>query len=260
MVAVAAAMLLAAVPQMSEVYLGIIEETDIARGVVGLATIALFCAFLYAWNHGQALRRIDAIYPEHADIYFDRDILKIRDLKAAVVAILPIAGLLIGLIVLNGRVQFAYANIRMALQALNDTTLRHADLAAALGRLPVAMLCATALVLVVGIALIWMLHILGDNSLVRKGVLWVCYAVAGAALTVPVAAPDATLALAHRIGPLAGCGVVLITLAVLAQLLAYVVRLIATAVLSVIATALMSLTALPSSMKHTIVTGIVVSL
>jgi hypothetical protein len=257
MVAVAAAMLLAAVPQMSEVYLGIIEETDIARGTAGLATIALFCAFLYAWNHGRALCRIDAIYPEHADIYFDRDILKIRDLKAGAVAILPIVGLLIGMIVLNGRVQFAYANIKMALQALNDTTPRHADLAAALSRLPVAMLCATALVLVVGIALIWMLHILRDNSLVRKGVLSVCYAVAGAALTVPIAAPDATLALAHRIGPLAGCGIVLITLAVLAQLLAYVVRLIATAVLSIIATALMSLTALPSSMKHTIGTGIV---
>src|SRR4029078_8949596 len=129
------------------VYLGIIEETDLARGAFGLAALALFCAFLYAWNQGQALRRIDAIYPENADIYFDRDILKIRDLKAATVAILPIAGLLIGLIVLNGRVQSAYANIKMALQALNDTTPRHADLAAALSRLPAAMLCTTGLVL-----------------------------------------------------------------------------------------------------------------
>src|ERR1043166_7662067 len=138
MVAIVAAILLAAVPQMSEVYLGIIEEADLSRGALGLAAVALFCAFLYSWNHGQALRRIDAIYPEHADIYFDRDILKIRDLKAGAVAVLPIAGLLIGLIVLNGRVQFAYANIRLALQALNDTTPRHADLATALSRLPVA--------------------------------------------------------------------------------------------------------------------------
>ena len=50
LVACASAWLLAGVPQMREVYLSIIEDADVTRGVLGLAAIALFCTFLYLFR------------------------------------------------------------------------------------------------------------------------------------------------------------------------------------------------------------------
>ena len=93
----AAACLFAAVPQMQEVYLGIIEDADYGRGIAGLAAVSLFSALIFAWNHVEVSGRIDAIYPDHADIYFDRRVFDLRDLKSAFAASLPFFGLFIGL-------------------------------------------------------------------------------------------------------------------------------------------------------------------
>src|SRR3974390_3033591 len=93
----AAAYLFAAVPQMQEIYLGIIEQWDFLHGFAGLATLSLFSALLYAWNRIVVTDRIHAIYPDHADIYFDREIIGVRDLKTAFVSSLPFLGLSLGL-------------------------------------------------------------------------------------------------------------------------------------------------------------------
>ncbi len=255
LVAIVAACLLAFVPQMSEVYLGIVEDADLPRGLLGLAAVALFCAFLYVWNQSLASRRIDAIYPEHADIYFDRDILKIRDLKAAAVAMLPIFGLLVGLVVLYGRVRFAHEDVGAALKALNDTTTPAAELLGQLGSLPAAVLSAAALVLVAGFGLVSLLYAARDNSAAQLAVQWTCYAIAASLLLTPLAAPEATLTFARLIGPLAACGAVLTTVAVFARLIAYLARIVAGALLSVIAAALMSVTALPTIAKRIVYLG-----
>ena len=95
--AFAGAYLFAAVPQIQEVYLGIIEDVDYPHGIAGLAAISLFSALLYAWNSIEVSARIDAIYPEHADIYFDRRATHVRDLSSAFTASIPFFGLFVGL-------------------------------------------------------------------------------------------------------------------------------------------------------------------
>ncbi len=94
----ASAYLFATVPQMQEVYLGLIEKWDLARGLGGLAVISLFSALLYSWNHTMVTGRIDAIYPDHADIYFDRGVINVRDLKTVFASSLPFLGLIVGLL------------------------------------------------------------------------------------------------------------------------------------------------------------------
>ena len=250
LVACASAWLLAGVPQMREVYLSIIEDADVTRGVLGLAAIALFCTFLYVWNQTLAGRRIDAIYPEHADIYFDRSIIEIRDLKAGLVALLPLLGLLIGLLILYDRVRFAHEDVDGVLRQLEDSTPPAMELLAQLQRLPSAVLYAAGAVSIAGMGLIGLLYSARDSAAARNGVLWSCYTIAGLSLSAPLVFPEPTLSFARLIGPLAGCSLVLITVAVLVRALVFVARIVGWVFLSAIATFLMSLTWLPASARR----------
>ena len=203
----AAACLFAAVPQMQEVYLGIVEDADYGRGIAGLAAVSLFSAFLFAWNHIEVSGRIDAIYPYHADIHFDRRIFNVRDLKTAFAASLPFFGLLIGL-------AQVYRHVLDAAEAgLTRGALR------ALPTLPDAVIVAAAITLVAYLALLALFYRFRKNTKTQKRLLLFLYALTAVLVAVPIFTPDATLTVSRLAGPLAVTAFVLIELAVAVRLM-----------------------------------------
>ena len=205
-VGLAAAYLFAAVPQMQEVYLGIVEDADYGRGIAGLVAVSLFSALLFAWNHIEVSRRIDAIYPFHADIYFDRRIFEIRDLKAAFEASLPFFGLLLGL-------AQVYRHVLDAAEAgLTRGALR------ALPALPDAVIVAAAITLAAYLALLALFFRFRKNTKTQKRLLYLLYALTVVLVAVPIIAPDVTLMSSRFAGPLAITAFVLIEVAIAVRL------------------------------------------
>ena len=202
----AAAYLFAAVPQMQEVYLGIVEDADYGRGIAGLAAVSLFSALLFAWNHIEVSCRIDAIYPFHADIHFDRRIFDVRDLKTAFAASLPFFGLLIGL-------AQTYRHVLDAAEAgLTRGALR------ALPALPDAVIVAAAITLAAYLALVALLYSFRKNTKTQKRLLSLLYALTVVLVAVPIIAPDETLMASRLAGPLAITAFVLIEVAIAVRL------------------------------------------
>ena len=205
----AAASLFAAVPQMQEVYLGIVEDADYGRGIAGLVAVSLFSAFLFAWNHIEVSGRIDAIYPFHADIHFDRRIFDVRDLKTAFAASLPFFGLLIGL-------AQVYRHVLDAAEAgLTRGALR------ALPALPDAVIVAAAITLAAYLTLLALFYRFRKNTKTQKRLLYFLYALALVLVAVPICAPDATLMASRLAGPLAITAFVLIEVAIAVRLVSW---------------------------------------
>ncbi len=202
----AAACLFAAVPQMQEVYLGIVEDADYGRGIAGLAAVSLFSALLFAWNHIEVSRRIDAIYPFHADIHFDRRIFDVRDLKTAFAASLPFFGLLLGL-----------AQVYRHVLDAAETGLTRGALRV-LPALPDAVIVAAAITLAAYLALLALFYRFRKNTKTQKRFLYLLYALTVALVAVPIFAPDATLMASRFGGPLAITALVLIEVAIALRL------------------------------------------
>ncbi len=202
----AAAYLFADVPQMQEVYLGIIEDADYGQGIAGLAAVSLFSALLYAWNHIEVSGRIDAIYPDHADIHFDRRIFDVRDLKTAFAASLPFFGLLIGL-----------AQVYRHVLAAADAGLARGALRA-LPTLPDAVVAAAAITVAAYLALLALFYQFRKNTKIQKRLLSLYYGLTAILVAVPIFAPDATLIASRLAGPLAITAFVLIEVAVAVRL------------------------------------------
>ena len=233
----AAAFLFALVPQMQEVYLGLIEDRDWGRGIAGLAALSLFSAFLYAWNHIEVTRRIDAIYPNHADIDFDRRIFDVRDLKSVFAASLPFFGLLIGLALVYRHVlDAAGTGLGGALPALPA--------------LPNAVMLAAAMTLAAYFALVTLFYRFRKNTKTQKRLLLLCYALTALLVATPMVAPDATLMASRLLGPLAITALVLVELAVGVRLLFWLLRKVFRLLLAVPSYLLMATNWLPLALRQ----------
>ena len=198
--------LFAAVPQMQEVYLGIVEDADYGRGIAGLAAVCLFSALLYAWNHIEVSDRIDAIYPDHGDKYFHRRLLDVRDLSCGFICSLPWFGLFIGL-------AQVYRHVLDAVEAgLTRGALR------GLPALPDGVISAAAITLAAYLSLLALFSRFRKNAESQKRFLFSCYGLTVVFVAVPLFAPDATLMTSRLAGPLAITAFVLIEVAVAVRL------------------------------------------
>src|SRR5579871_2897170 len=76
--------------QLQEVYLAILEDKgSFYQGALGLAGISLLAIVIYAWNHRAVSRHVDEIYLDHQDLYFDRNVINLRDIKTLFITSLP---------------------------------------------------------------------------------------------------------------------------------------------------------------------------
>jgi hypothetical protein len=150
--------LLAFVPQMQEVYIGVIEDRDVLRGLSGLAAFSAFSALLYFWNHKLVTRRVDGIYPGHADVYFDRGLLGIRNLKTIILSSLPFAGLCIGLLAAHFQIENAADHVNAVSAALHGHLDRAEALQASFDTLTAGITLSIALTVAVTGGLAFMLH------------------------------------------------------------------------------------------------------
>ena len=237
----AAAWLFATVPQMQEVYLGIVEDRDYGRGIAGLAAVSLFSGLLYAWNHIEVSGRIDAIYPDHADIHLDRRIFDVRDLKTAFAASLPFFGLFIGL-----------AQVYRHVLDAGEAGLPHGALKT-LSNLPGAIIAAAAITLVTYIALLALFHRFRKRTRSLKLLLYFCYGFAALLVAVPILVPDATLIASRFAGPLAGTAFVLIEAAVAVRLLFWFLQKIFSVILALPSWLLMATDGLPLGLRQAVI-------
>ncbi len=237
----AAAWLFAAVPQMQEVYLGIVEDADYGRGIAGLAAVSLFSALLYAWNHIEVSGRIDAVYPDHADIHLDRRILDVRDLKTAFAASLPFFGLLIGLAQVYRHVLDA-AGAGLPRGALTTLSV-----------LPGAIIAAAVITLVAYFALLAPFYRFRKRTRSQKQLLYFCYGLAVVLVSVPMVVPEATLIASRLAGPLAGTAFVLIEAAVALRLLFWFLQKIFSLILAFPSWVLMATDWLPRGVRQAVI-------
>lgn len=237
-VGLAAAYLFAFVPQMQEIYLGVVEDADFGRGLSGLLALSLFSALLYAWNQVEVSKRIDAIYPDHADIYFDRDIVDVRDLKTGFAASLPYFGLLIGL-------AEVFRHVREAANAgLPEGALPR------LPGLPEAVIAAATIALIAYLATLSALHLFRKSVKTQQRILHGCYGAALFLVAAPIVHSDATLIASRLAGPLAGAALVLIELAVAARFSLWFLGKFFKAVLAAPSAILMLAEPLPRAVRH----------
>ncbi len=209
--------LFAAVPQMDEVYRGVLESQDWARGALGLAAIGLFSGLLYAWNWRNVTARIDLIYPDHADLRFDNRALKVRDSKTILIAALPFAGLFLGLLNLHYNIRSLNKEIGDISAQFGDGLPKASALKTQLSSLghsaPVALLVTA----IAALFCIGLLHIFRANRRRYLYLIGICYALSAATVLVPILRPAETLTAARAIGPVAGAGLVLIAGAILTR-------------------------------------------
>lgn len=207
--------LLAFVPQIREIYLGIIESRDYPRGALGLVLIFLLCALLDFWQNMLSTSAIDRIYPEHGDIALDRYLMFMRDLFSRLAAFLPLGGVAIGLALL--------------LQNVNNTNEAYKALTKAPVVLPVNIEETNKLIPVLAPFLIWgiVFAIVGSVLLeyyvrtriharnrlhipLRRSSLIAGCAISAIAILLPLVAPDYVVPGSQAVGPLAMTAIVLI--------------------------------------------------
>ena len=229
LVGFAAMALLASIPQMREVYLGIIVDRDIVGGTLGFLLLVLLCAFLYTWHFWLGTGAVNSVYPEHADLQFDLALMSWRDNKALICAALPLAGLVLGLIALTGEatnVGGRFGEILQYFDAVAGTRLRteYRQTGSILAWMPVyvsvavVMIFAALAAIHVGLRRAW----LGPR--LRTYVTWSAAVLAGLATVLPLLMPDLTVSATRFIGPLAATALVLIWIATVVAGISYVVK------------------------------------
>jgi len=249
LIGLASAYVFAVVPQMQEIYLGLIEGPDFARGLTGLAAVALFAALLYAWNHVEVTRRIDRIYPEHADIHFDRRIFDVRDLKCVVVATLPFIGLLLGL-------ANVYRHVLDAERLGDSGGLLDFRALGKLAELPDMVITSGAITLAVGGLLIVALRKVRNH----KAIVYACSALAPFLIAAPALVPDTTLEVTRLAGPLVVAALVLIEITILLRLLLILLTKALWLIRALPSWLILSTAGLPSGVRYAIVAALPLAL
>jgi hypothetical protein len=245
--------LLGFVPQMHEVYIGVIEDYDVIRATLGLAALCGFSALLYDWNHVMVTRRIDGIYPDHADIYFDRGVLGIRDLKTTISSALPFAGLSIGLIAAFFQVRSAANHVKQVSDGLGGGLDQAEALQARLATLPGAILFFLAVAVAVSAALIVALQASRKHPRWHRLFERACYALTVLLVAAPILSSDLTLKASRAFGPLASTGLVLIGGAVFLRILIWSVARVLWVILTLPSLLVFSMRGLAPAAKQLVV-------
>jgi hypothetical protein len=246
---IASAYLFAVVPQMQEIYLGTIEEWDFLHGFAGLAAICLFSALLYAWNQIVVTGRIDAIYPDHADIYFDRGVIGVRDLKTAFVSSLPFLGLFLGLFQVFLHVGHAHDLVSKEGAQLPGAP----ELQASLPVLSTSVLVGMLIVAAVYFSLLGLFFVLHRRPRWHQPILFFCYALALVLTAVPIFASSTALLASRLAGPLAATALVLIEATVLMRVLFLLLEQAVWLFLTLPSAVLMSAGWMPKRLRHGLV-------
>ncbi len=233
-----AAYVFAMVPQMQEIYLGIAEDADYGRGLAGLAAVSLLSALLYAWNHTEVSDRIDAIYPDHADIYFDRRIFDVRDLKTAFAASLPFFGLLIGL-----------AQVYRHVLDADEVGFAHGALKSLPG-LPNSIIVAGAVTLLTYFALLAFFYRFRKRTKSQKVLLYACYGLTLLLIAAPLLGSPTVLIASRLAGPLASSALVLIQVAVAVRILFWILQRLFRLILAVPSAILIVMDRLPLRVRQ----------
>ncbi len=260
---VLSAYLFAFVPQMQEIYLSLIDEHDASRGLAGLAVICLFSALLYSWNHMRVSKRIDAIYPDHADIYFDRGVIDVRDLKTLFVSSLPFLGLLLGLIVAGSHLleaQRLVEGVENVTKGLPGQLPRHDELNRQLVDLHDKLWLSGLVLLCTYLGMVVLFSISRRRRNLHRRILHFCYALSAFVILMPVLFADQVLHASQRIGPLASTGFVLIAGAVLMRLVFLVLEAALRVVLTLPSAALMSAEFIPIGVLQLLVVLVPISI
>jgi hypothetical protein len=248
----AAGYLFAAVPQMQEIYLGIIEEWDFLHGFAGLAALSLFSALLYAWNRIVVTGRIDEIYPDHADIHFDREIMGVRDLKTAFVSSLPFLGLSLGLFQVYVHVNDAQTLVTGSGAGLPGASVLEARLPGLATAVIVSMVTAGAVYL----CLLSLYFYVRRRSRWHRPILFFCYALASVLILVPIFDSSTALLASRLAGPLAGTALVLIEIAVAMRLLFLLLQRAVWIILTLPSAILMSFDWMPNKVRQALVASV----
>ncbi len=238
---VASAYVFAFIPQMQEIYIGVAEEADWGRGLAGLAAVALLSALLYAWSHTEVSKRIDGIYPDHADIHFDRRVFALRDLKAAFAASLPFSGLLIGLAEVYRRL------LDVARAQLPEDALPQ------LAGLPHAVMAGAAVALLGCAVTLFLLHKARNSAKAQAALLYFFYVAALLLVAAPKLAPDTTLVASRLAGPLMSSALVLIEAAVIVRLSLWLLGKVFKLILGLPSALLMMLDGAPVAARRAVV-------
>lgn len=227
--------LLAAVPQSREVYLGIIEDGQYGKGLLGLALIGLLCLLIDSWQRMLNEIAIDRIYPEHANVQVDRALLFGSRFFCSFSSALPLVGLIAGLVRLSLDTFDYRSKFDDALKTFAPTG--HAiktfpEFVRVIETIPhlggYAWVSIIFIILTVGALLAcWHLFVSWNNSAralhksLSSLVVWSAVLISGAAIVLPLIMPDRVVGITQVAGPLAGVAIVLIVLACLLMGLSY---------------------------------------
>lgn len=223
--------LLAFVPQMREIYLGIIEDKDYVRGLLGLGFILLLCALLDFWQYMLSTAAIDRIYPDHANRNIDIRLQRVRATMCSITALLPLVGLGIGLFKLfldAGEIAAAFQSVDAAerLQIVEDFN----KTAKLIPNLPFLVF---AIGLVGGVALIflirgvrmWIKSRASYAKPVRHYIILSGVTVTALATLLPLTLSAYVVPVSQALGPLAMTAIVLIGITCILIFLSYLSRL-----------------------------------
>jgi len=214
-------------PQSREAYLSLIEGVSSAsplafiQAALGISLIVLLCFLLRAWQLKLGTAAIDRIYPEHADIRTDFRLCNWRDWLASMSAVLPLIGLLMGLVRTAWEARHASAQFADLKQRLGETQPK--IMSAGIGAETLPNLATSGYVAVLlllgGAALVWSFRRMLSRRLfanrmsrVYGAVIWGSVAVTAVAALAPLipGTEPYVVGLARLSGPLASAAVVLI--------------------------------------------------
>lgn len=208
----AVAFFLCAVPQAREVYLGIIEDQQFGKGLLGLSLLSLLSLLLLTWQNMLATHAIDRMYPVHADLHFDRLLGRVRTACNALSASLPLLGLTFGLWLLADEASDTTVKLDAALASLGREAFQGQLLHIrwwAIG----CIVFTLALLSVVGwIARSRKLRLVPPRHSLGDVVLYIGLAVAVLTMAGPLLVQPYVVSAAQFLGPLAVISLVLITL------------------------------------------------
>ncbi len=220
------AVLLATSAQLREIYLSIVEQPDWQRGLLGLGMLMLLSALIFVSSFMLSTWRADTLYPNHADIRFDRRLLRQRDGLAHLAALLPFAGILWGLWITHDRSAGLNLNYQAALGDLGIGPVKASGILATPQVDPLHAFHAGIIVAAGAVILHVALHAFRRSRRAH----WCVLAAAGAVSLLAAFAPLAAsapqiIAVTRQLGPLASIAGVIAALYGLLMLLAYVTRL-----------------------------------
>jgi hypothetical protein len=207
--------LLAYVPQMREVYLVLIDERRYFQGLAGLGGILFLCILIGCWQRSVGEHLLGGLYPDHADLSFDRGLGRVLAFKGNLASMLPLIGLVAGLLLLLTQAETQVARLNSVDEQLGRQTV--GDLSKVVRQME-ALVFALPFVAIPAAMLLWLV-MFGMRKVVTAGpkvsrtIMQAGGAVAAVCIAAPLLLGDRTVEVARALGPLAVVAVALISFA-----------------------------------------------